>query len=705
MYTGVQGRSSAKLTDARHTSRGIPEKRLKGGKKMKKSKLLALAMASVLTVSSLAGCGGNSSQNSTTPAKNDSTTAAPSSSGSDVQKETQPVKENTGKPITDLVTYETTVREVESWNILYSQVATDFDVLTNLLDGLVACDPYGKLTPAIASSWETPDNGLTWTFHLRDDVKWVDVNGNEKAALTSADFITGLEWVMNSHKNNATNISMPVELIKGASEYYELTKEMEKEEALALDTSTFLEMVGIEAPDDYTLTYTCVSEKPYFDTVAAYACLYPAPQALIDELGIDGFIAVQPDNMWYSGPYTMTSYIQGNEKIYTKNPAYYNTECTRFDTVTVKMVESLDVAYQLYQSGDLDNVDLTESALTTISNNTGSEFFDQRIEKRPRKYSFCIHFNYGKNKEDGTPDTNWNTAVANTAFRQSWYYGLDLSSWYARTNSINPLTCENNAYTMRGLCYNSEGKDYVDMVQEKLGIGEYNGSTMVRIDSAKGQELKAQAMQELSAQGVTFPVEIDYYISASSQTALDSATVLKQAFSDSLGDDYVKLNIKTYVSSLAKEVRNPSLHSIVINGWGADYGDPQNFLGQEIYGEDNAYYSVMYAHPDKIENEETVEIYKEFTKMVNEANAINDDLDKRYEAYAEAEAYYIENAIAVPCYYEIAWELTHINDYSKINALYGIVNNKMINWQTSVDAYTTDQYAAFKAAYEAGQGN
>lgn len=677
-----------------------PKKRFKGGKKMKKSKLLALTMASVLAVTSLAGCGGNNSnQNSnTTAAPNNTTTAAQGG-------ETQPAQTNTGKPITDLVTYETQAREVECWNILYTQMATDFDILTNLIDGLVACNPYGELVPAIATSWETPDNGLTWTFHLRDDVKWVDVNGNEMAALTSQDFLTGLEWILNKHKNNAANTSMPIELIKGAEDYYNYTAELDAAEAQALGTDKMLEMVGIEAPDDTTLIYTCVSEKPYFDTVAAYACLYPAPQALIDKLGVDGFIAIQPADMWYTGPYLMSSFIQGNEKIYVKNPAYYNTECTRFETVTVKMVESQDVAFQLYEAGDLDNVDLSEGNLITINNDKGNQYNPQLIEKRPRKYSFGIHFNFAKNKEDGTPDDNWNTAAGNTAFRQSWYYGLDLSKWYARTNNINPLTCENNAYTMKGLVYNSEGKDYVDLVEDKLGIGDYNGESMIKLDKAKAEELKKQAMEELSAQGVTFPVEIDYYIAANSQTALDTATVLQQAFSESLGDDYVKLNIKTYVSSLAKEVRVPRLHSIVINGWGADYGDPQNFLGQETYGMENAYYTTAYSNGNETKSQELIDIYKEFTDMVNEANAINDDLDKRYDAYAEAEAYFIDKAIVIPCYYEIFWELTHINDYSKINALYGIVNNKMINWETSVDAYTTEQYEAFKAAYEAGKGN
>ena len=84
---------------------------------------------------------------------------------------------------------------------------TDLQVLTNLYDGLLESDEYGKLVPAVAESWETEDNGITWTFHLRQGVKWVDQNGNEKGEVTAQDFLTGLEWVLNFHKNDATNTS------------------------------------------------------------------------------------------------------------------------------------------------------------------------------------------------------------------------------------------------------------------------------------------------------------------------------------------------------------------------------------------------------------------------------------------------------------------------------------------------------------------
>ena len=93
----------------------------------------------------------------------------------------------------------------------------------------------------------------------------------------------------------------------------------------------------------------------------------------------------------------------------------------RFNTVTIKMVESLDVAYNLFQTGELDHVQLTQSTLSTIYDSASHEFHNNLSEARPTKYSYQIHLVYDKNNEDGTKDTNWNTAVANEAFRLSWY--------------------------------------------------------------------------------------------------------------------------------------------------------------------------------------------------------------------------------------------------------------------------------------------
>ena len=647
------------------------------------SKLLALAMAASLVLS---GCGGSGNSGNS-----EETTGA---SGS--EESTSASSEN---EIKDLVIPRLASRELETFNILYTQRAEDGENLTSLVDGLLESNPKGELVPCIAEEWGTEDGGLTWTFKLREGVKWVDMNGQEKADCNAQDFATGLEWVLNFYKNDSSNTTMPIEMIKGASEYYEYTKTLSEEEAKALtagEGSKFREMVGLETPDDYTVIYHCITEKPYFDSLASYVALYPMAQGMVDELGgADAVRSMNNETMWYNGCYTMTSYIQGNEKIFTKNPMYWDTEAKLFDTVTVKMVESNDVAFQLYQTGDVDYVQLGEAQVNTIAKDANNEFHDYLVPDVPSHFSYQMQFNYNKNKEDGTPDTNWNTAIANEAFRLSWYYGIDFTNYWKRVNAINPMSCENNFYTMKGLVYTSDGTDYTDLVRKEMGMTDENGTTPIRLDAEKAEQYKQQAIEELTAQGVTFPVEVDYYIQASSQTALDSANVVAQMFSDCLGDDYVKLNIKTYIQSVRNEVIIPHLHSITNNGWGADYADPQNYLGQMTYGEDNAYYSDQYSYINEVEETEAtkalLDTYKEFTKMVDEANAITDDLDARYAAYAKAEAYMLQHAIVIPCNYQIGWSLSKVDNDTKMNAMYGSVNDKMKNWASNADGYTSEE--------------
>ena len=666
--------------------------------KSKLSKLLSLSLAAALVLS---GCG---SSEGTSPEEKPEAENQPTEQKEEIGKE-ESEKENEDE-IKDLVLPKIASGELSTFNLLNSETSADSQYLTNLWDGLLEVDTYGKLVPAIAEEWGTEDGGKTWIFKLRDNAKWVDKNGNEKATCIAEDWATGLEWILNFHKNNSANTSMPIEMIEGAKEYYEYTKALTKEEAFALNaakSSKFREMVKLETPNDYTLIYHCLEPKPYFDTVAAYTCLYPMAQGMVDELGVEGVQGMNNENMWYNGCYTMTSYIQGNEKVFTKNPKYWDTECKRFDTVTMKMVESNDVAYQLYQSEEIDEVGLTESNVKTISSDENNPYHDYMVEWPLDFRSYQFHFNYFKNNTDGTPDKNWNTAVANEAFRLSWYYGLDLTPYFSRVNAINPMSCENNYYSMPGLLYTSDGIDYTSLVRKELGLPDSDGKKMARLDTDKAADYKQQAIKELTDLGVTFPIQADYYISGSNQAALDSANVLKQAIADSLGDDYVQLNIKTYISSLSKEVHQPQFQGINISGWGADYGDPQNYLMQETYN-DIAYYSRTVSNINDVVEDNTnkalLDTYREYTELVEEADAICDDLDARYAAYAKAEAYLIQHALTIPNYYNTGWILTKINPYSKMKAMFGIQNAKMKNWETSKDGYTTEEMQKIAAEHE-----
>ena len=616
-------------------------------------------------------------------------------------------------PLKEFISFESGNRELESWNILYTQKAEDANVVTNLWDGLLSFDRYGKVVPAIASSWEHNEDATVWTFHLRDDVDWVDCNGEVKAHLTSKDFLVGFEWVMNAIKNEANNTSMPNDTIVGAYEYYELTKEAGDAAADMTYEDMLAAGVGIEAPDDYTLVFTCPSACPYFDTVAAYNSFYPVAPALIEELGVDGFRSCDNTTMWYNGPYVVEEYIQGNTKSYIPNPNYYDAaNVSRFERFTVTMISDGSISLQLYQNRELDEVDLGESSITTIQSDPSNEYNQQLCEKRAKKFSYCFIFNYDKRNTDGTPDENWNKAIANKAFRQCFSKGMVLNKFFARYNPINPLKCENDFFTMKGLCYTSDGTDYTNLVAKEMGLdGEaYDGKTMKRLRANNGDitELKKQAMEELSAIGVTFPVHCSYYILAGSTSALDSATVLKQCFTDSFGDDFIVLDIETFVSSTMKEVVAPKLQSFVHMGWGADFGDPINFLTQIIVHDDNAYYSCNMTNIAGIVNngpasyqKDLVAAYEKFTDLVNEGRAIVDDTDARYAAFAKAEAYFLDENLIFPTVYDITWCLTHVNEYSKINAMYGPCNYKAVNWETSEEAYTTEQYDEFAAAFDA----
>ncbi len=118
------------------------------------------------------------------------------------------------RELTEVVIRKIASSELETFNFLHSQRSEDAVVLLNLWDGLLTSNSRGEIIAAVADEWGTKDGGLTWKFHLRD---WCQVGGcqrQRKADCTAEDFATGLEWVLNFHKNESVNTSMPIEMIK-----------------------------------------------------------------------------------------------------------------------------------------------------------------------------------------------------------------------------------------------------------------------------------------------------------------------------------------------------------------------------------------------------------------------------------------------------------------------------------------------------------
>ena len=203
-------------------------------------------------------------------------------------------------------------------------------------------------------------------------------------------------------------------------------------------------------------------------------------------------------------------------------------------------------------------------------------------------------------------------------------------------------------------------------------------------------------MEELSAKGVTFPVELDYYIKSGDQVELDNATVLGQTI-ESIAEDYIDFEIKTYMTSLSQEVRTPGVASVLVERWGADYSDPENFLNQLVTGSDSAIYSILLNKANDITDPELKGVFNEFSQMVAEANAITGDTDERYEAQVQAEAFYYSHALMVPLRGNSLWSMTKENSYARPNTY------TYKSWETSTEPYTTEQYIQIKNDFDAGK--
>ena len=146
-------------------------------------KIMALALAAAMTLSA---CG-----TATTPAEKPAETpATPSTPAAPVET---PAADDGVEPIKDLVLARVATRELDTFNYLYSQSASNGENLTAMWEGLLQTNKRSQYLPCVAESYETTDGGKNWTFKIREGVTWVDVNGEFKADCNAYDFATGLE--------------------------------------------------------------------------------------------------------------------------------------------------------------------------------------------------------------------------------------------------------------------------------------------------------------------------------------------------------------------------------------------------------------------------------------------------------------------------------------------------------------------------------
>ena len=213
----------------------------------------------------------------------------------------------------------TYVSDPVTWDALNTSLAADSEAIINTYDGLMEYDNEGELQPALAESYEVSDDGLTYTFHIRKGVSWVDSQGREVADVTADDFVAGMQHMMDCQAGLEYLVQG---VIVGADAY------------ISGETSDFSE-VGVKAVDDYTLEYTLEQPTSYFMTMLGYGVFAPMSRSYYESQGgkfgvefdssaSDYTYGKDPNSIAYCGPYLVTSSTEKNSIVFELNESYWN---------------------------------------------------------------------------------------------------------------------------------------------------------------------------------------------------------------------------------------------------------------------------------------------------------------------------------------------------------------------------------------------
>lgn len=570
------------------------------------------------------------------------------------------------------VDYIVSGREVTTFDYLESYSSVDLKYTPNMVNGLVETDQYGNLVPCLAESWEHNDDYTVWTFKLREGVQWMTSGLDAYGEVTADDFVYAAEYILNP-VNASYNVASYDGFIAGARAYYD---------ALSNGEDADFSTVGVKALDRYTVQYTMEEGKrmPYFLSVVTYNAFYPANRAFVESLGTqdDGSsrFGMDKDSILYNGPYITQSVELNAQKVFVKNPQYWDLENATFDTVTVLMYRDQESVYEAFKRGEASYAPLLSTQAQALYDANDETL----IQTELLPVTYCLFLN---NQTTYSEDTN--AALSNLSFRQSLFYGLDRQLYNEVINPINPKSIEGYSYSGRTFVTAPDGTDYTQMSHlQKWQTSQF--------DMSKAEAYKQQAISELSAQGVSFPIKLKFYSTAGNETEAVKARMLKEMI-EGLGTDYVEVELHE-CQTWSTEVRATGDYALQVSGWTPDWADPVNCMTSiKTNGTMNNANDVLnmgVSHWD----------YTEFDEMVEAADLIV-DLEERYQAFGAIENYLLENAYYIPLYQGGGtYEVTTVNNYTKKHTGVGL---DQFSWKGIVaydHAITQEENEAFKAEWE-----
>lgn len=493
--------------------------------------------------------------------------------------------------------------DIPDLNQVKTTDGNSFDILNNIMEGLYRLDNNNEPQPAMAEDVDISDDKLTYTFHLRDGVKWS--NGDK---VTANDF--KYSWLRAMNPDTAGSYEFILsDYIKGGKDY--------------VDGKASDDDVGITVKDDNTLVVELIEPTPYFLGLTAFATYFPLNEKFMEEKG-DKF-ALNADSILYNGPFVMTDYDQAAGVKLKKNDKYWDKENVNLDEISIKIIKEKSTELNLYEAGDLSRV--------TLSSNDVSEFKDSDEFGTETEFtSWYLQFNLGK-----APFDNKNIRKA---FQLA--YDPKVLTETVLNNGSEP------AYSL--------------IAPQMQGIGdktfrELNGK-VIQPDAKKAKEYLDKGLKEIG--GKLPHIEI---LTADDTVAKDAATFIQSQVKQNLGID-ISITTKPYSGRL--DAMREDKYQFAISKWGADFNDAITYLDLWVGDPPNSfrgaydsseYRDLVYKAKKEKDENKRLDMLMKAEKVLLEKDAVLGPL--YYEGSAYLEKKNVENLVNHP--YGARLELKYVN--------------------------------------------
>lgn len=480
-------------------------------------RVLALLLVSLLVVSLFAGCQPKATEPAETAAPEE-TTAAP------VEATPKVLKWNIGS---DPKTIDPTLTGASDGG----------NVVHNTFEGLVR-EKSGVVYPGIAESWEVSEDGLTYTFKLRES-KWSD-----GSPLTANDFVYSWKRGMDP---------------KTASEYAWIWEYTNVVGAFEATSGGSLDAVGVKAIDDLTLEVKLSVPTEYFVSLMSFYHFKPVKQSSVEALA-DGAWAKDPALAVANGPFMLTKYEIGKGLTLTKNPNYWDAANVKLEAIEANFIDEASTAYQAYQAGELQFIPQVPTAEVP-----------RLIAEDPEFHIFPLLGTYYYNfnlKKDLFKDERVRRAMALAIDRELIVETLGAGQIPA-VSFVPPGFKD------------ADGKDF----------NEVAGDLGLATDLSKVEEAKKLMADAGYPEGKGFPEFTILYNTSEGHKLV--AELVQEMFKTNLG---ISVKLENQEWAVFQDTRKAGNYEMARGGWLTDYMDPSGLLS--IFTTGNAYNDPKYANPE-----------------------------------------------------------------------------------------------------------